>query len=295
MQIIQISLSIVALLIGTTSFAQDKIYKVAGDVIDAKVKKIEEKTITYKRFDNPDGPEYVISKDEVTKIQYQNGSQENYSTIATKPKADNTNTIIVERKRTSLGSLLIGDGSSNILNEEIPHHKLGRNIIAIAPILLTENGNVGTCISYERLLDADGTFDLYLPVGITFINNNNNSSNYVNTAPDHYTSYYFSPGLKIYPRGNYGKVRYALGPSIDISGGKKLETSTDNQGNYYYSLKDQFVMGVMMNNSFNLFPTTHVYIGIEFNFGFSYINQVAGSNAGTQGLVQFALKMGYRY
>src|SRR5271166_2317949 len=67
-------LSICITLTALSAYAQDKIYKKDGNEIDAKVKSVGEKTVTYKRFDNQDGPEYSILKKDITKIVYQNGS-----------------------------------------------------------------------------------------------------------------------------------------------------------------------------------------------------------------------------
>ncbi|MBI3510345.1 MAG: hypothetical protein HY064_06755 [Bacteroidetes bacterium] len=58
------------------AFAQDKIYKVGGDIIAAKVTEVGTSEIKYKKWDNMDGPVYVIAKTEVIKIVYENGSVE---------------------------------------------------------------------------------------------------------------------------------------------------------------------------------------------------------------------------
>lgn len=55
-------------------FSQDIITKKTNEVINAKVLEVKVLEITYKKFDNPDGPIYTILKSEVLKIQYENGT-----------------------------------------------------------------------------------------------------------------------------------------------------------------------------------------------------------------------------
>src|ERR1700744_4152222 len=71
MQFKSLLLSMIAVALFGSAFAQDKIYKRNGDVIDAKIKSVGTKTVTYLRFDNQSGPEYTIVKAEVEKIVYQ--------------------------------------------------------------------------------------------------------------------------------------------------------------------------------------------------------------------------------
>ena len=70
-------LFIVALFCSQT-FAQDKIHKKNGDVVEAKVLEIGESEIKYKIFSDQDGPTYSVDKDRLKKIIYQNGREETY-------------------------------------------------------------------------------------------------------------------------------------------------------------------------------------------------------------------------
>src|SRR4051812_29379535 len=76
MNIKPILLSAFTLLIAGSAIAQDKIYKRNGDVLDGKVLEISTRTISYKRADNATGPTYVIDKDAVDRVEYQNGTEE---------------------------------------------------------------------------------------------------------------------------------------------------------------------------------------------------------------------------
>ena len=59
-------------------FAQDKIYKLKGAVIKAKVLEIGTDEVKYKLFDKPDGPIYVVDKSALNKIEFADGSVEKY-------------------------------------------------------------------------------------------------------------------------------------------------------------------------------------------------------------------------
>jgi len=54
--------------------AQDVILKRNGETISAKVLEITETTLRYKNWDNMNGPDYLISKDLVKEVRYENGT-----------------------------------------------------------------------------------------------------------------------------------------------------------------------------------------------------------------------------
>lgn len=59
--------------------AQDVIVKKDGSVIHAKVLTVEESLITYKAWDNQEGPTYTINKKNVLAINYENGKKDVFS------------------------------------------------------------------------------------------------------------------------------------------------------------------------------------------------------------------------
>ncbi len=59
--------------------AQDTIVKKDGTKIVSIVKTIEENIITYKRFYNLDGPDYIITKNSVSRIIFKNGTSEDFN------------------------------------------------------------------------------------------------------------------------------------------------------------------------------------------------------------------------
>ena len=61
-----------------TVFAQDVIYKKDSTRIQAKVSEVTETVIKYKKFSNPTGPSYELSKSEIVKIVYPDGSVDDF-------------------------------------------------------------------------------------------------------------------------------------------------------------------------------------------------------------------------
>jgi hypothetical protein len=59
---------------------QDLITKKDGSVIKAKITEVNEDNIKYKKADNPDGPSYNISKENIFSVTYANGDTEKFDT-----------------------------------------------------------------------------------------------------------------------------------------------------------------------------------------------------------------------
>ena len=282
MNIKSILLASIAAAICSSASAQDKMYKRNGDVIEGKVVEVGTKTISYKKADNPDGPNYVIEKGYIDRIEYQNGTEE-YVGDDRHRMMHHDDMEENERKRPKV------------------HYR--NNIIAIAPLQVTDAG-VGVGLSYERVLDRKGYVSFYMPVSWSFMNDNNGP--YYYSGNDYRNnSFYFMPGLKFYPTGSKGKVRYAIGPNIVAGFGREWQDiyysypyySGGYYGSGYYVREqdDRFVLGVMVNNSLNINPTPHLYLGLELGMGVSYINQLNSYNDTERFLAQFGFKLGYRF
>ena len=204
-----------------------------------------------------------------------------------------------------LPALLIGTAYAQDKAENEDNAKkactLTDKIWYISPIKFTENG-VGFELGYEHGIDAGGIVAYNLPVVATF----NMAKNDLDNGNKQDPMYYVMPGIKFYPASSHGKVRYAIGPSIVAGFGSRTEndrvevypnvyppyyypTYTDN-----YVTKNKFVLGVMINNSLNINPSPHFTLGLDLGLGFSYINQLDGTNKGMTTLVQGGFKMGYR-
>ncbi len=276
MQFKALLLSGIAIALFSSSFAQDKIYKRNGDVVEAKIKSVGTKTVTYLRFDNQSGPEYTIVKAEVEKIVYQNGSEDDFDRgRSPRPSRNHDEVSTPSEARLNYKS----------------------NVLAISPMQFSENG-LGIGLSYEKAIDKKGIIAFYLPAAFTL---NLNSSYYDYTTGTNVNGhqdamYYLMPGVKIYPTGSYGIVRYAVGPSIVVADGQKSSSVYDPYyGSSNYQTQSHFMLGIMVNNSLNINPTPHVYLGLELGLGFTYMNQVGGLNQGTAFLAQGGFRIGYRF
>ena len=273
--------SIILIALSGTMYAQDKIYQTNGDIIDAKIKSVGVRTITYQRFDNQTGPEYTIDKMGVDKIVYQNGSEDAFGGIM-RP-----------------GPHLMHHRSSGSDDEGKPSKiNYNRNVIALAPFQFSENG-LGFGLSYERALDKNGVIAFYMPALMTWNLNSgtyvDNNGNRVNGNVD--PMFYAMPGIKLYPTGSFCPVKYSVGPSLVIASGTKSQTIST--GSYPYSSsyisQDHFILGMIINNSLNINPSPHIFLGLEVGMGFTYLNRLAGLNQDTQFLAQGGFKIGYRF
>lgn len=60
----------------SAAIAQDKIVMNSGDVVYGKVEEVGVTEIKYKKKENPTGPVYVVLKNDVYSIHYENGTQD---------------------------------------------------------------------------------------------------------------------------------------------------------------------------------------------------------------------------
>jgi hypothetical protein len=74
-------LIVVFLNLSALSYSQDILVKINGDTIAAKINEIGLNEIKFKKFNNQEGPQYIVSKKEVSKIIFNNGEVEHFSII----------------------------------------------------------------------------------------------------------------------------------------------------------------------------------------------------------------------
>ena len=63
----------------------------------------------------------------------------------------------------------------------------------------------------------------------------------------------------------------------------------------YQTNRERFSLGMIVNNTLNINPTPHLYLGLELGLGVSYIDRIGGINYGSEGLAQFGFSVGYRF
>jgi hypothetical protein len=71
-------LLIALVLIFSSSYSQDKIYRNNGKIIEAKILEIGSDEIRYKEFNNLDGPIYILETDKIKKIVFENGTSQQF-------------------------------------------------------------------------------------------------------------------------------------------------------------------------------------------------------------------------
>ncbi|RYD58002.1 MAG: hypothetical protein EOP56_06940 [Sphingobacteriales bacterium] len=286
----------VALMLANAAFAQDVIHKRNGDVVEGRVKEVGRNTVTYKTNDEVASPSYEINKSEVKKIEYEDGTIEKFESDSYR-----------DRMRVSMDSREKGRRENRRNRKDL---KYGDNILAFAPLQISENG-VGIGLSYERSLDKKGIVSFYMPVVWTFTGNNGDDYGYYNYNGgynDDLQTVYFMPGLKIYPTGSKGLVKYSIGPSLLFAVGEayhqynSYSTPYYGGGPYYYpqyypytGKTNRFTFGMMVNNTLNVNPTEHLHLGLELGLGVSYLHTEDGIRQEQIGLAQFGFKVGYRF
>ncbi len=271
------------LFVGGNLKAQDKIFLANGNVTEAKVKTVTANAIIYKLWSNQDGPEYSVRKSEVDKIKYMNGSEEKFE--------DNAHVQLPQNLREVREG---GEGST--------HRKMAlkNNLICISPFQFTENG-VGFSFNYEGGIDKEGAITYNFPIIATFNLNNHQDyyGNNINSSSQD-PMVYFSPGLKFYPTSCYGRVKYAIGPSLVVGAGQHTTYSdfynqTTQSYSYSETTQTKFILGIILTNSLNVNATKHFYFGADLGLGFTYINRLGGVNQGITGIVQGGFRVGYRF
>lgn len=129
--------------------AQDKIYLKNNTVVSAKVLEIGVHEIKYKKFDNLNGPDFIIDKSSVAMIQFENGTHE-----------------------------VISDKNTVVKNEEtildiLPYYKCTNNLVGLNYFDFVFKNFT---LNYTRYL-----LDYKLAIGASFSTGFNNSSYNGNT------------------------------------------------------------------------------------------------------------------
>ena len=170
---------------------------------------------------------------------------------------------------------LYGFSRSKKQQRNEPINSFGGSIVSLTIMSATDMG-FGYGLAIETPLNKKGKATLFLPVTLAFMD-----------EPYSFRStqriLIFTPGIKFYPGKNKRKVRYAFGPHLCIETGNEKRFSRRHM--YYTSAT---YLGVMVNNTLNMFPTEHLYLGTELGIG------VKPGGDGTP-LAQLNFRVGYRF
>jgi len=267
------------LLLSSETFAQDKIYTKDGGVYEAKIKEINSRHVIYKKWSNQNGPDYELPKSKVDRIKFENGEEE-----------------IFDDSRSA----------GNKRFSRLSKSKYGKNIFGFSPLIMTNVGPVGLGLSYERVLDPNNIVSFYLPVAYSFSDQPEQDYATGNTKPNERNMVWFYPGVKIFPTGSNGMIRYSVGPSLAFGAGKHRYSNTEyDPSSQSWIEKDVsesvFVMGILVNNALNVHPVPYLHLGVELGLGVPYYtneNRNISSSYNVfydEPLVQFHFKIGYRF
>lgn len=117
--------------------AQDVIVKNDGSTIISKVLEVNIADIKYKKFSNPNGPTYTISKSEVMAINYENGEKDVFNNNASQlsdfseESSDPLQPRMIKRNVAKNNSELIDSYNAQIREKEKPANKNAGYITAI--------------------------------------------------------------------------------------------------------------------------------------------------------------------
>ncbi len=70
-------------------FAQDLITTKKGEDIQAKILEVSTKEVKYKKYNNPDGPTFVLNKSDIVMVRYENGEKDIFGTEASSRPSNN--------------------------------------------------------------------------------------------------------------------------------------------------------------------------------------------------------------
>lgn len=82
-------------------FAQDVIVMKDGSTILAKVLKITKTEVTYKKYNNLQGPEYTMSISDIVSINYENGTKEDFNPVVSQTEVQSSTDIFTTDVKTS--------------------------------------------------------------------------------------------------------------------------------------------------------------------------------------------------
>jgi len=126
---------------GVFTNAQDVITLKNGTDIKVLVQKIGDVEVEYKKFDNPNGPNYTLKKSEILIIRYENGTKDIFS----------ENTKLIDNDKISISTGNVFTINKNILIGIITFHKQTKKLgLKLQKAFL----NRGFSVSHNNVVDG---------------------------------------------------------------------------------------------------------------------------------------------
>ena len=115
--------------------AQDVIVKKDGSTIISKILEVGTDVIRYKKYSNPDGPIFSISKTDVISINYQNGEKDMFNqTNESTAKSSTVNNVAIEEYKLEAGTQIPLQNvnyvrASNLREGDAVNFRVGRDVM----------------------------------------------------------------------------------------------------------------------------------------------------------------------
>lgn len=120
--------------------AQDKIYFNDSSTVEAKILTVSKDNITYKKFDNIEGPTYEMDLTEINMIIYQNGTHQMFNNEVKKNTPNVTRNTDFRKNRINADLLAIGENGPTSISYE----------------RLNKSGALGIEVPFSVYFNADG-------------------------------------------------------------------------------------------------------------------------------------------
>ncbi len=284
-------LAFILISLGADAVAQDTIFKKNDIVIPAMIKEVNPKHVRFKKFENPDGPDYLLFRSEVAYIKYANGHVDRLRDFKAPPRSER-DLLPLPASMDSLG--------------------LGRRQLYLG---ITDPGFGILTVGYEYYF-ADGLFSARIPLsfGLNMATDDAFKLDDYNSSPIDDRGGFYDPDkivslgieLSYFPRGQ-GMARYFLGPGFDF-GIYQYETYRIKPGStgypYEYITENDisFYMSAYFKNGILLQPTRKIsvmaYAGLGMTSArYKYYDNYSSTGTRAENSLAFliGLTCGYRF
>lgn len=238
--------------------AQDIIYKTDGSREEVRILQVGNREIQYRKYDNPEGPVYIINKENILLITYENGQYEQFSR-----QVD-----LAEMEKQELAT------------------DFARNIFAYHLFDLIFGD---FALSYERLLSS-GKVGLKIPVAFGFDEYDNwdfNNVVYSGIGVNFYPTgqgkwkYFMGPQLRV----GYGRATNWM-------------SYYDEDGNYLYDgeVEDEGIYTkFFVDNGVQFMPVKNFSVSAIGSIGIRYFSEAPYEEDVVRTDGQFAINLSYRF
>ena len=152
----RLSIFLASLFIVHNGIAQDKIVKKGGETLDVKILEVGTNEIKYQIFSEPDGPIFIMDKDRISEVTYQNGRIERYES----PLNDSELYIGQKKRAVKMNFISPLMGYTQVAYEQ--NLKPGRSFeVSLGIIGLGKNQNISYWDNPDNFENQKGAFGTF--------------------------------------------------------------------------------------------------------------------------------------